>query len=167
MGSLLEDILYELLRPEKQTRKRHSRQTPLQKQHSGQLPYYAKQNFFSDSEQVFYDILNAKLDAQRYTIFPKVRLGDFIQVEYTKKYTGGWWQRIRSRHVDYIVWDLVHQKIVLAIELDGNSHNKTEAKEIDAFKNSVFENVGIPLYRVRVGSNFECEIGNILQNLKN
>lgn len=130
------------------------------------LPYYAKKYFFSRSEQEFFNILNAKLDAQRYSIFPKVRLGDFVQVEAQERRSRGWWGRIRSRHVDFLVWDLSSHEILFAIELDGNSHNTEKAQGIDNFKDDIFKSIGLPLHRVRVGTDFQEEIEKIVEAIR-
>lgn len=142
----------------------HTMTTPMMGQEVKLLPYTAKQYFFTRSEQIFFDLLNSRLDALSHTVFPKVRLGDFIQVENLKDNYGSW-AKIRSRHVDFLVWDLKNQKIVLAIELDGNSHNSHKAKQIDIFKDDVFKHIEVPLHRIRVGSNFEEEIEKLLMTL--
>jgi hypothetical protein len=126
------------------------------------LPYKAKDYFFSRSEQEFYNILNSHLDAHRYTIFPKVRMGDFIETTNHGTERFGSWNRIKSRHVDFLIWDLVGRKIAFAIELDGNSHNGQKAQETDSFKDDVYETINLELIRVRVGSDFVTEITEIL-----
>lgn len=134
-------------------------------QESKSLPYHLNQGLFNASELVFFNILNASVDAQRYTVFPKVRLGDYIQPTNHGAERWGSWNRIKSRHVDFIIWDLTQQKIVLAIELDGSSHNSKLAYEADAFKDEVFKSISLPLKRIRVGSNFEQEINKIINYL--
>ena len=121
------------------------------------LPYRQKQYFFSSSELQFYQILNSHLDAHRYTVFTKVRLADFVEV--LPKFRGerAWFNKIKSKHVDFLIWDLVESKIVLAIELDGKSHNGAATAKSDVFKDEMYETVGLRLERVRVGSNFEEE----------
>ena len=89
--------------------KRELAQTKEPVQH---LPYYAKPYFFSRSEQEFYNILNSKLDAHRYTIFPKVRLGDFIEVNHDERGNRTWWNKIRAKHIDYLIWDLVEKRLL-------------------------------------------------------
>lgn len=128
------------------------------------LPYTAKEYFFNSSEQMFFNILNCHLDAHRHTVFPKVRLGDLVSVEQGADNHYGMWARIRSRHVDFVVWDLVDKKIVCAIELDGKSHNSAKAKKGDEFKDDVFVAAGLPLHRVSVGSVFEEEIQEIVSS---
>lgn len=125
------------------------------------LPYVQKKYFFTRSEQQFFNILNAKLDSARYTVFPKVRLGDFIEVEYKDRGDRTWWNKIRAKHIDYLIWDLTESKIVLAIELDGNSHSSAQMQERDDFVNELYKKVGIGLERVKVGSDFEAVVSEI------
>lgn len=129
------------------------------------LPYKLKKYFFTKSEQEFLRILEQKIDHTKYTIFPKVRMGDFVEVDLPKTERMPYWNRIRSRHIDFLIWNIEKNSIAGAIELDGNSHNSERAQESDEFKNKVYETIGIPLYRVRVGSSFDNEINQILQKL--
>ena len=129
-----------------------------------QYRYVTKTHFFNRSEQQFFNILNAKLDAQRFTIFPKVRLGDIVSVVDQHVNSGGW-AKVRARHVDFLIWDLKAQRIACAIELDGPSHANAKAQVADAFKNEVFSSLNFALYRVRVGSNFYQEIDLIVSRI--
>lgn len=129
------------------------------------LPYRAKEYFFSRSEKEFFNILNSQLDAVRYTIFPKVRIGDFIEVDYNARYDRTWWNKIRAKHIDFLIWDLVQSKIALAIELDGSSHNSEHMMDRDDFVNKLYKKAEIRLERVRVGTDFVQEISRIKQTL--
>lgn len=129
-------------------------------------PYKQKEFFFTRSEQQFFNILNSKLEAHKHTVFPKVRLGDMVHVEDLNNNYGDW-ARIRSKHVDFLIWDLVNQNIALAIELDGKSHNSQKAQKADGFKDKLFEDVGIKLKRIKVGMNFDEEMERIVGELEN
>lgn len=131
-------------------------------------PYEQKAQFFNDSEHEFFRVLNSHIDAQRYTIFPKVRLCDVVEVIKQKgRKNWGAWNKIKSKHVDFLVWDLVESKVVLAIELDGKSH-ESKGKFVpknDYFKDGLFEKVGLVLVRVKVGTNFEEQSKSIAERL--
>jgi hypothetical protein len=129
------------------------------------LPYRRREYFFTRSEQQLFRILSEKLDSKRFRVFPKVRLGDFIETTNGGDERWGSWNRIKSRHVDFLIWDNQAGKVVVAIELDGNSHNGTGAKEADGFKNEVFKTIGLPLHRIRVGSDFAHEVDQLRQDL--
>lgn len=131
------------------------------------LPYHQRVFFFTRSEQAFFNILNAHLDARRHTIFPKVRLADFIEVDaHDHIYDRTWWNKIRPKHVDFLIWDLVESKIVLAIELDGYSHNSVHMQERDGFVDDLYETVGVRLERVEVGSDFKKESVRLAELIK-
>lgn len=129
------------------------------------LPYEPKEYFFSKSELEFFRILNSHLDAHRHTIFPKVRLADLVQIVGGKWKNVGAWNSVKSKHIDYLIWDLVDSKVVMAIELDGKSHNGQSAQKNDDFKNQLHEKIGLPLVRVQVGTDFETEARNIASRL--
>lgn len=128
------------------------------------MPYEKQEHFFNTSEFAFFHALNSSLDAHKYTVFPKVRLADFVKVTDKKSYWGAW-NKIKSKHIDYLVWNLVESKVVMAIELDGNSHNGHSAEVSDEFKNNLYEKIGLPLVRIQVGSDFETEARIIAEQL--
>jgi hypothetical protein len=127
-----------------------------------------KENFFNQSEKIFYDILHREL-SEKYLILAKVRLEDILEVKkesseskeiQNQKY--GARSRIKSRHVDFLLLDRNTYSAVMAIELDGKSHNNTNSQVADEFKNKLFSHIGIPLHRINVGENFEAKIKALL-----
>ena len=137
-----------------------------QEQQEKALPYKAKQYLFSRSEHEFLKTLHEQIDTSRYSIFPKVRLADFVEVTAKGKEYQGYWNKISSKHIDFLVWDVQENSIVLAIELDGKSHNSQKMQERDEFVNNLYERVGIKLERVSVGSDFKTISSTIAQKLK-
>ncbi len=129
------------------------------------LPYRLKSFFFTKSEREFYRLLIASLDSRRFAIFPKVRLGDFIDSIDSGRDRASSWGKIRSRHVDFLIWCVESNKVVLAIEIDGNSHRRERVKDVDAFKDHLFRSIELELVRVTVGTNFANEIEQIKQKL--
>lgn len=129
------------------------------------LPYKRKRYFFSRSEQQFLNILEQKLDHTKYSVFPKVRLGDFIEVDLPKGQRLPYWNKIKSKHVDFLIYDYQTAEAALAIELDGNSHNNKTIKKSDSFKDKLYPAVGLELVRVRVGTNFATEVDSIISKL--
>lgn len=125
------------------------------------LPYRVKKYFFSKTEQEFLRILNESIDRKQYTIFPKVRLADIVEVTATEKEYQGWWNKIKSKHVDFLVWDVQDGKVALVIELDGKSHQSEKMIDRDDFVNKLYEKVGIKLIRVAVGTDFKKETEKI------
>lgn len=127
------------------------------------LPYRAKRYFFTRSEQEFLRCLNENIDRGRYLIFPKVRLADFVEVTAYGVESRSWFNRIRAKHVDYLVWDIEKNSIAFAIELDGSSHNSEKVIERDAFVERLYSTIGLKLERVRTGTIFVDEIKRIFK----
>lgn len=118
--------------------------------------YKTRHNLFAGSaERALFSAL-IKDAPDGYHVFSKVRLEDIIGVKPQKDLRLHWQYRgrIKSRHVDFLICDKGGQ-FICAIELDGPSHNTREAEMIDGFKDAVFSHVGLKLYRVQVGTNFE------------
>ncbi len=128
--------------------------------------YRLKPHFFSQSEFAFFQTLSSTLPADQFRIFPKVRLGDYIEPTGSGRARYGNWQRIKSRHVDFLVWDTHRGRPVLAIELDGHSHESTTVQATDAFKDQLFQTIGLPLHRVQVGSDFDSAVRTIFEQIK-
>jgi len=130
------------------------------------LPYRSKCYLFTRSELEFLRALNLAVDKERYMIFPKVRLADFVEVTLKGKEYQGWWNKIRSKHIDFLIWDVQENKIALAIELDGKSHGSAKMQERDAFVEKLYETIDVDLKRVKVGTNFTAEADNVSTLLK-
>ena len=100
--------------------------------------YKRKQYFFSYHELELYKLLNILLKSQyweKYDIFPKVRLADIFEPTDWKKGLS----KIVSKHVDFLIIDRQnHAEPVLAIELNGESHNSYIQAKSDNFKNKLF-----------------------------
>lgn len=109
--------------------------------------------FVNRSERAFFKALRDALP-HNYHLHSKVRLEDIVRVKKTIKGQAHWQLRgrVKSRHVDYLITDLEGVPKA-AIELDGSSHNK-EALNADMLKDGIFEAVGLPLIRVRTGTDF-------------
>ena len=100
--------------------------------------YKRKPYFFSYHELELYKLLNILLKSQyweKYDIFPKVRLADIFEPTDWKKGLS----KIVSKHVDFLIVDCQnHADPVLAIELNGESHNSYVQAKSDDFKNKLF-----------------------------
>jgi len=133
--------------------------------YSLKIMYRLKQFFFEESEYTFFHELLSALPPEQYRVFPKVRMEDYILATGGYKIRFADRQRIKSRHVDFMIWQRNPGHFVMGIELDGTSHNNGKARKTDAFKDQVFKSVGLPLIRFKVGTDFTEEIQAILQRL--
>ena len=128
------------------------------------LPY-TKKYLLTKTEYNFYKILRIICDNNKIIICPKVRLEDLAEIttksyKETMKYRG----YIKSRHIDFLLCDN-DLNILVAIELDDYSHNTNKAAKIDNFKNNFFRTINIRLERIKVGTDYQSQINNILLSL--
>ncbi|MFB6212380.1 MAG: DUF2726 domain-containing protein [Candidatus Magasanikbacteria bacterium] len=127
------------------------------------LPYRLKDDFFYQTEYKFFKILKREINDEGFIIFPKVRLADFIEVENREGYK--WWNKIKSKHVDFLIWDSNRDKIALAIELDGSSHENKNREERGDFVDNLYDEIELDLQRIKVGSDFKKKIEEIKKYL--
>ena len=124
----------------------------------------AESLFVNRSERAFFQSLRGALP-QDYHLHGKVRLEDIVRVKKSIKGQAQWQLRgrVKSRHVDYLITDRDGVPKA-AIELDGSSHNR-EALNADILKDGIFDAVGLPLIRVRVGSNYNQAARRIISQI--
>ena len=129
----------------------------------GDLPY-KKKYLLTRTEYIFFKILKPACDNADIMICPKVRLEDLAEVT-DKANLYKWRGYIKSRHVDFILTDN-KLNVLAAIELDDSSHNSKKVQNTDTFKNNFFKKIGIPLFRIRTGQDYNEAITNIITALK-
>lgn len=103
------------------------------------LPYELNETILTERERSFYRILKPIADKLELQICPKVRVADIVSIKKGTKDWQKWFNKIRSKHVDFLLCDY-DMNIVLIIELDDSSHETERAKKSDALKNAVFGN---------------------------
>jgi hypothetical protein len=114
--------------------------------------YSLRERFFSQSEGAFYWALR-KAVSNRYLIFAKVRLLDICDEIPNRDWNA--MNRISAKHVDFLLCEPATFEPVVAIEVDGSSHQWPDRIERDAFVNELFERIGLPLVRVAARRWFE------------
>lgn len=120
---------------------------------------YKKKYLFTKNEFYFYKQLQKIAEEKNLIPLAKVRLADFIEVSNKSEYMK-YFAKIRSKHIDFLLLDKETLKIVVAIELDDNSHSN----EKDEFKNKLFEQINIPLIRCKGIGTVEEQLQTILAN---
>lgn len=119
------------------------------------LSYQKKDRVMNDSEHaLFINLQKALGDA--YIVLSKVRIEDFVEVkkEINSHSKWGLRGRIKSRHIDFLICDYATTKPLLAIELDGKSHNGAKQQNRDHFVNDLYEAINLPIEHIYVGENF-------------
>lgn len=104
-----------------------------------------KRHFFSQTERVFFvALLNATKDLP-ITVLSKVRLNDLLEATGDSKQATN--NRINRMHVDFVLLSQPDFQPLVAIELDGASHNSQRQQTSDAKKDAAFKAAGLPLVR--------------------
>lgn len=106
------------------------------------LPYIRRRYFFSAAERSFYEIL--KRLTTGYTVFAKVRLADLISISKGADSWQAHFNRIQSKHIDFVVCDRDLAPI-LAIELDDSSHEREDRRVRDEFVNAALAAAALPI----------------------
>jgi very-short-patch-repair endonuclease len=117
-------------------------------------PYAKKRYFFTVAELKFHELLKGII-GDNYYIFPKVRICDIIEPRNKGKYAD--FNRIKSKHVDFLICtkDPITSKII--VELDDRSHNAPTRQERDSFVDEIFANSGIPIVHIKVQYEYNKE----------
>lgn len=115
----------------------------------------------TQTELIFYRELKKVTDKLELTIFAQIgleRIIDVIDQNTSDR------NKIKSRTIDFAIVNNKNCKIVCCIELDDYTHNREKAKKIDNFKNELFKQVKIPLYRIKVNNYYNLnELENIIK----
>jgi hypothetical protein len=111
--------------------------------------YYLKKSLFSPAERSFFGVLES-LDYEGVTIASKVGLMDIFGVKKGPERGGrqGAVNRIRAKHVDFLLIQSTDGRPLLGIELDDSSHEEEERAARDSFVDSVFASAGLPILHV-------------------
>ncbi len=115
------------------------------------FPYEPRDSLMTDSELQFFEILEQAV-AYQYRIYSKVRLEDIIQVRAGTDHRTAFAarNRIKSRHLDFVLCDPETLEIIASIELDDRSHERPDRIERDEFVDEALRVCGIPCIRFPV-----------------
>lgn len=124
----------------------------------GKAPSYyeAKGGLLTPAELKFLGVLDQVIGTH-YRIMAQVRLADVIKVKkgLDKSTRSSAFNRIKSKHLDFVACDVTDLSVKFAIELDDSSHNRPKRKERDAFLEEAMESAGVPLYRFPVKREYD------------
>ena len=115
--------------------------------HREVFPYEKTSALFSSAERSFLGVLEQALGAQ-HRVMGKVRLADVISV--CKGLNGGARQtafnRIQSKHLDFVVCNPNDLTVQYAIELDDQSHDRAKRQGRDEFVDKALQAAGVPIF---------------------
>lgn len=118
---------------------------------------YTKKYLLTKNEWAFYKKIKPICDEHNLHIISKVRLADIVEVKkgLNNKEWHKYFNKIKNKHVDFILCNPENLAIIAIVELDDKSHTKKERIESDNFKNKLFEHVGYKLIRTTQENDFE------------
>ncbi|MBQ2620357.1 MAG: DUF2726 domain-containing protein [Thermoguttaceae bacterium] len=128
------------------------------KSDGGTENYKRKSCILTQTENEFYSQLfnalhQAGLDV---IVWPQVNVSSIIEsVGKDSQQRMKAFNRICRKSVDYVIVNKRTRETLVCIELDDYTHNRNSRKERDNFINSIFNNVGIPLLRIRAEQNYD------------
>ena len=129
------------------------------------LPYRRNNYLLSKAERSFFGVLQTAAGEQ-YLIFAKVRLADLIYIPRGTDSRQTHFNRIQSKHIDFVLCDPKSVRPMVAVELDDASHEQAARVARDSFVDAALAAAGLPLLRVpaRAGYSVE-ELARSIQNL--
>ncbi len=111
----------------------------------------------TENEFRFYTQLQVVV-GKRFTIFAKVRLADIFSVNpINPSLDQAHFNRISSRHVDFLICENETLRPRFAIELDDRSHRQSKRIQRDGFVNELFSGLGLPLIRIPAAMKYQPE----------
>ncbi|QMU62283.1 MAG: DUF2726 domain-containing protein [Gammaproteobacteria bacterium] len=111
--------------------------------------FQVNQYILSRAEQNFYKVLSQGLCSQ-FIILMKVRVADVLQptTGISKNEWTSSFNKIKSKHFNFLLCSQDTYEIIAAIELDDRSNNQADRKKRDAFLNAACESASFPLIRI-------------------
>ena len=106
-------------------------------------PYRRKEYLLSKAESSFYGVLTQAVEGQ-FVIFAKVRVADIL---YLPRGTERWqahFNRVQSKHVDFVLCHRNGIQPCMVIELNDSSHHREDRSERDSFLKAAFRGAGLP-----------------------
>lgn len=109
---------------------------------------YQARSIFSRNEWQSYKKLRDIAEVKGYIICPKVRLLDIIEPKRGEEKYKTRLYKIQSKHVDFVICDQ-YMTVKAIIELDDNSHDRSDRHERDEFVDKVLQNSGYKVIHTR------------------
>lgn len=117
-------------------------------------PYKKKGYLLSKAENNFYEVLSNVLKDQDIVINCKVRLADLLYIPKGVSSRQSYFNRIQSKHVDFVICKRRLMVPLLAIELDDKSHQRNDRIERDEFLDQALEDAMLPIIRVKASDSY-------------
>lgn len=131
---------------------------------SSEYPYESQTKLFSPAERSFYGVLSQSI-GDEVVLLAKVRVADILKPK--KGLSRSEWQkafnRISSKHFDYVLCSKDTLSIIALIELDDKSHSQKKRIDRDILLDKACESAELNLFRFKAAKSYSTnEIRNIL-----
>lgn len=115
------------------------------------FPYFKIQALLTPAELSFYHVLKIAI-SKDYDIFAKVRLADLISVNkgMDRASWGKAFNKVKAKHIDFVLCDKKTSEVLCAIELDDQSHSQVKRQQRDEFVTKALSATKIPFARFDV-----------------
>lgn len=117
-------------------------------------PYEKRESLLTKAELKFYHALSAAVEG-KWSVCAMVRLADLIRVRPKAPSHQAWLNRIRAKHIDFVLCDRGSMEARLAIELDDASHERADRIERDQFVDDALQSAGLPILRIKVAKEYD------------
>lgn len=113
------------------------------------LNYKKCNSLFTKSEINFLQILKIAIDNNKYEIYGKVRIADILKPNNINKKTNYIaFNKIKSKHFDYVICNKNNYLIEYVIELNDKSHNLPKRRERDNFVRNACKSANLKLIEI-------------------
>jgi len=125
---------------------------------------YEVQPLLTPAERSFWLVLCQCLPAG-HALFAKVRLADIVTVKkgFDAGIQQGHFNRITSKHADFVICDEHDLVPRIVLELDDSSHQRRSASKRDNQKDEILEGAGLQILRIRAQRTYNT--GDLQQRL--
>ena len=120
--------------------------------------YYKKTYFFTKNEFYFYKALKEIACELELEIFPKVRLEDIIEPQRNDKNWQTAFNKIKAKHIDFVLCENQTFKPKLVIELDDKSHITEKRIQRDQFVDEALKSAHIQIIHTYGTQNLKDKI---------
>jgi hypothetical protein len=119
-------------------------------------PYESQKVLLSPAERSFMGVLQPALGPE-FLPCPKVRLADVIRVSkgLSRSANKHAFNRIQSKHVDFVLCRKSDFSIAAVLELDDQTHQRQSRAARDAFVDLALAAAGIPILHVKAQAHYE------------
>jgi hypothetical protein len=110
------------------------------------FPYQREAQLLSLAERSFLGVLEQAVGDQ-YRIMGKVRLADVIKVRFGMNGKGrqSAFNRIQSKHVDFVVCNAKDLAVQYVVELDDQSYDRAKRQDRDEFVDQALQAANVPI----------------------